>query len=210
MPIESNAAREAIATKARRGELGPSLPILVFVVTVVATCVYQLSSSNLQFDAVNLHSLTAPSDEVAGFISLGTFALIRTAFAVVGLFTIKTVTCGPPLTLTSIYDRDSKITGPILLTFWGLPRLGTFTVQTFTLQTAFHVVTAVLTSLAACGIPVTLPRFFLAAIWVAYQVTAACALLVTVIVTFVLVPGLMRKGGSPAVMFLWPAQVTDW
>ena len=57
--------------------------------------------------------------------------------------------------------------------------------QTFTLQTDFHVVTAVLTSLAACGIPVTLPRFSLAPIWVAYQVTAAaCALLVTVIVSF--------------------------
>ena len=227
--IEFNSSREAIAIRARRGELGPSAQVVLFIVAVVVVSVHQLWSSELQFDAVGLSELTEPRSEVKALISLPMFALIRylprclasvdlswlassfcrMLFAVVGVATIVSVITGSPLTITTIYDRDSKIRGPVVITFSGIDRLATFTVQTFTMQTGYHVVTALLTALAAWApalVP-ALPRFFMIATWVAYQVSATCSLLVTVIVTFVLIPGILKKGGDPKVMFLWPGQV---
>ena len=75
--IEFNSSREAIAIRARRGELGPSAQVVLFIVAVVVVSVHQLWSSELQFDAVGLSELTEPRSEVKALISLPMFALIR-------------------------------------------------------------------------------------------------------------------------------------
>jgi hypothetical protein len=49
------------------------------------------------------------------------------------------VITGEKITINTIYFPDSKIEGPIPFTFDGPGRLATFTVQCWTLQTAFHV-----------------------------------------------------------------------
>lgn len=205
MTIKSNSQREAVALRARRGELGPSIPILTFIAVVVGTSFYLFWSSELFFDDVGMRELTEPRDEVS--MSLSTFAVIRTVFAVVGIVTLRAVIGGPPLTIATMYDRDSKIRGPVTITFDGIERLATFTVQTFTMQTVYHIATAVLTTMAAFGVAPPLPRFVLVSIWICYEVAAACSLLVTVIVTFVLIPGILKRGGSNEVMFMWAGQV---
>jgi len=207
--LHSSKASKANAKRAQQGELGPSKPVVVFLVSVVVLCMGFLRTSELHFDAMSLQEVITPTGEVEKHFSIGAFALLRSLFAAVGLATLYRVTSGAGLSLLTIYDSDSQIKGPIQVGISGVQRLATFTVQTWTMQTAYHTVTALLTICAAFA-PHTLPVVpwpCVATLWVMYQVTTASSLLVTVIVTFVLVPGSIKKGRSTEPMFQWPAQV---
>ena len=136
---------------------------------------------------------------IASSVSHGHLPLLaaRGAFALTCLLCLRKTLTDNGLRLDTFYFvRYSQIrTSPLNVDFSGIHRVATFTVQSWLCITIFFTVAAIVSFCSAAGFPLDINE---RAFTVAFEVLFCISMLVTFIVTYVLIPGHVLKGGDPA------------
>lgn len=143
-------------------------------------------------------------------VSNGTLCLIRCMFACVTVAVlISSVTTLDPVTITLARLPGSLIRGPASATISGVNRLSTFTVQCWTLLSLYFIASALCSVALVSGAEDWVPRVARVAVWFAFEVSFSCALLVSLVTSYVLIPSAAARGNrhDVDVLFKWRPQM---
>lgn len=163
--------------------------ILVLLTAVIFTCCYLLNTLDLEFSDIDL------KDAADSSLSPQYLLYCRACFLVVALYLGIFVYFDKPLNLTCHFEGQTKkviIQGP--------ERFATFTLWCWTIQIIYFFF-ATLTSIDFLFKSSFMSQLLLRATWVLYELCFSTAYLVTVVVTFVLIPGGKAKGIPVDVFF---------
>jgi len=180
----------------------PRLGIVLLVTLLIAATLAFLQYADLQSETVTLSNVGGSS-----LVSPLTLACVRATCAASGAFTLGCLLLDPNGVKISPTYLDGSALAPNTIQLQGLARLSTFTVQCWTLLTLYFS--------GACASSLTLvfgtahpPRWFLTALWFAYETSLASAALVSFVVTFALIPRSVRSGNREGIQlfFTWKTQ----
>jgi len=157
--------------------------ILVLLTAAVFTCCYLISSLDLEFSDLDLKD--AGDSSVSPWYLLYCRALFFVVALILGLF----IYFDQPISLT-VYGMDGQ---PKKVNIQNYERFGTFTVWCWTLQILYFFL-ATLASIDFLFEKSYMSQTLLCVAWILYELSFSTAYLVTVVVTFVLIPGGKAKG----------------
>jgi hypothetical protein len=199
VPKRTGVAKHASYTTA------PTLPLIVLVATCLLLTLVTLQRWPLGFETVTTETMGASSEPF--IVSTFTLCCVRGTFAVVIWSAIIARVFGKVNLVRPEYFPESRLPPGASVELTGLKTFTTFTVQTWLVQGLYFIGAFV------CSV-VTLhgngdgPMLQAAArvLWVLYEVSLGCAPLVTAVVTFVLVPTMIKRGDETAIglFFQWP------
>jgi len=191
-----------VALSARKGELGPSREIQFFVFAAVTFCFFLICKNTETVDNISLRKIVNSGEP--DVISKSMLAVVRSIFATFSLFMVYCVVKEEPLVLTLSTFPDSRIKGNVEMILSGPVRFATFTQWSWMLMTVYLSGVTISSVLVLSGTvqeegPIL--RWVSSLLWIMYGISVISSLLVTVIVTFVLVPEAL-KTNAPGIFRL--------
>lgn len=161
--------------------------VFLLVVSVVAWVIYSLLSapSSYELDAISMSEVS--ESDLAGPFTLG---CIRTVFACVVWWACVTIYCDENgLQINILNVRTGKLS---LFTMKHSSRFTPFTVWTWVLLGVYFSVAALCSFCRYYG--TNLPHWIVCLTAILFQLVFSCSYLVTAVVTFVLIPGGVKRG----------------
>lgn len=200
--MAENIEEEVLRLASIASRHSPSIPLVFFIFALISYAVYQFCYGDLDLHTATASLIGLPYDNV---VSLSTLAIVRCVFVVITWATVYTAATDKNGNLvTTIYNKNSKIKGPIPIVLDCTRRFSTFTMQCWCLWTLYVTGAALCSLLLLFGYTLeSVPHHVFAALWLAYEVSFVCSFLVTSIVTFVLIPGKLATGDDAKFFFHW-------
>ena len=176
------------------GERGRQLETAALTIVMLFALLYYIGASGT-LEATPLQSQVAGSKYVPGIL----LALFRTAAAVLAIFTVVSICIDEDggLSLPLFYDSRQKRE----VVMRGVHRLVPFTVWSFVVFGLYFTIAAASSWVLVLGGEV--PKWALASAPIAFATACGTALLVTVVVTFYLIPSNAAKGFDVSKYFEW-------
>jgi len=189
-----------VALRAQRGELGPWRAVQVFCFAAATGCSFLLWKNT---DTLHIISSTKiANSQEPDVISTSMLCVFRCVFSTISLLLVYCLVMGEPFVMSLLTFPNSKIKGCVEIKLSGLSRLTTFSAWSWMLMTLYLLGVTTCSVLALAGTSQEdslLLQLFCTLLWILYGISLTSSLLVTVIVTFVLVPESL-KTRSPAIL----------
>ena len=179
----------------------PSIGVALFVASVSALCVALLFATELHTHEVTVHTVASASEPAV--VSADALFVSRCAMIVANMYALAAKLRRVDHKVVR-FDRGSQLKEKEFVVS-GADQASYFTVQCWILQLAYLVGAAACSVLSLNDVElngVALRRVLPAVTWFAFEVSFSCALLVSAVVTFVLIPTELRAGRVP-VNFFW-------
>ena len=174
---------------------GATMALVALVSVVAIFWIFSGGSAGGSQDILEIsNSPLIPTVALASFRTVAALVVIATLYAIVS--SKKGLTY-------NVLDYESKIYGPRRL--FGTHRLAAFTMWSFGLMGAYFAIAAYASWANVLGYEV--PDFLLIICPATLASSCACALLVTVTVTFMLIPEAHERGDEFGHYFLWDSQM---
>lgn len=179
----------------------PRFGIMILVTLLITAALAFLRYADLQSETVTFSSVGGSS-----LVSPLILAYVRATCAALGAFTLGCLVFDNAIEMRPTY-LDGSALEPKIIQLGGLARLSTFTVQCWTLLTLYFIGACANSLLLVFGTAHP-PRWFLTALWFAYETSLASAALVTFVVTFALIPRSVKSGNKDGIrlFFTWKTQ----
>ena len=176
----------------------------IYLFVVILICGRWVYLSDLRFSDATVELIGAPGDDAP--ISVETLFALRAATAVFCIAILWIIINDEPLLLPVACFKGSGLPvrpdRPLRFNLSGLHRLYTFTLQSWVLVTIYFVLASCGSALVASGLKEEvsaaigegLVQCLCFATWLLFETGFTCSLLVTVVVTFVLIPHSIKSG----------------
>ena len=173
--------------------LSPGAPLICFLLFTLIACAFGLTISDTQLSTASISMIAAAREP--SFVSREALLVTRTLSAIFSVSTLWHDMMRPPNKHLLRYWSGSRLPS-IEVRLGGGRKYMTFTVNCWTLLTAYFVGAATCSAIDVFEVPVPplTSTCVGAALWLMHETSFACALLVTAAVTFVLIPGAVKNG----------------
>ena len=182
----------------------PAALSVIYLFVVILICVRWMQSSDLRFSDATVELIGAPADDAP--ISVEALFALRAVIAVFCIGVLWMIIKDNALIIPVFCFKGSCLPirpdRPLRLHVSGLHRLYTFTVQSWVVVTIYFLLASCGSALVATGlkeevaaaIGEELMQRLCFATWLLFETGFTCSLLVTVVVTFVLIPHGIKAG----------------
>ena len=194
------AAAESVSPQ-QPGDCRPSMPLALCIAALAAGLI--AAATQLRFREMTLAHIGASRVMPAVVLFL-----LRSVMAITVFFSLRSSIMDPePHTFVLMIHPESKLV-PRTVSFKGLDRLSTFTLQCWALQLLYFCSSAAASAAVLAGVD-RAPSLLIRGISVLYEVCVATSLLVTTVVTFILLPARIRANDWDATrrMLGWRPQL---